>query len=93
MSVHDALIRWYRLLSQLPPGQPVDVAEEGASPGPGVPMVVSQVLRLDGSAAVLAIAAGTYDGEPRVLARVFEAARAEDLADEVVAWRREVQGR
>lgn len=90
-SVRDALTEWFEILNRLPPGQPIDIVEEGASPGEGAPAVVAQIVRPDLNASVLMIVAGAYDGEPRIFARVFKGTT-DEVGAAGAAWRKEIEG-
>jgi hypothetical protein len=90
MSVQDALGRWAQIMTSTPNGQPVETNVEGASPGAGASMAVSMLYRPDHSAAALVIIAGTYDGEPRIFARVFEGGTNE-VSAAFRQWRDEVR--
>ena len=89
--VRDALLEWFAILDGLPADHPVEIAEEGASPGEGTQAVLASVVRPDQSSAALMIAAGSYDGEPRIFARVFTGT-GDDIAGAATAWREDVTG-
>jgi hypothetical protein len=90
-SVRDALGQFINVLNGLK-GQPhINIFEDGGSPGAGAPATVVTVLKPDGTNTTLVLAAGTYDGEARVFARVFEG-QEEAVLKEGRAWIKEVRG-